>query len=192
MTSNRSRASAILRPFTLVLASCLVGTLSSPAAAGEDCIVIENFEKASVGEFPAEWKVRKDAAKKAYTVQEEAGKRFLRARSEGIGVQAAKQFEWNLDEYPILSWRWRPIEFPKGSDERQSSRNDSVLAVYLLIPYSNVRGPRAVKYIWSEQAPVGESLESNMGLTKVRVLRSGRSNANAWTEERVDVRIGNQ
>ena len=114
--------------------------------------------------------------------------RFLHAHAQGLGAQAAKQFEWNLDEYPVLSWRWRPTEFPKGADERKSSLNDSALAVYFLVPYSNIRGPRAVKYIWSEQVPAGTSLESNMGLTKVRVLRSGRAGLNAWADERVDVR----
>jgi hypothetical protein len=169
-------------------ATLVLSLLPTFAVAEEDCIVIENFEKSVVGQFPADWKVRKDDAKKAYTVMEEGGVRFLRAHAEKLGLQAATQHEWNLDEYPILAWKWRPIEFPKGGDERNSSANDSALAVYLLVPYSNIRGPRAVKYIWSEQVPVGTLLESNMGLTKVRVLRSGRSGLNTWTEERVDAR----
>ena len=178
---------------SFALSSCLLvlaAALSLPriAFAGEDCITIENFEKAAVGEFPPDWKVRKDIAKKDYVVEEEDGRRFLHAHSEGLGVQAAKQFEWNLDEYPILAWRWRPVDFPNGGDERESARNDSVLAVYLLVPYSNIRGPRAVKYVWSAVAPVGTQLESNLGLTKVRVLRSGTAGKPAWTEERVDVR----
>ena len=43
----------------------------------------------------------------------------------------------------------------------------------MLVDYSRVRGPRAVKYIWSERVPVGTHLTSNMGLTQVLVLRSG-------------------
>jgi hypothetical protein len=175
--------------FRSVLCVQLLLTLLVPVhgSAADDCIVLEDFRSAAIDQFPAQWKVRKDAAKTAYTVQEESGLRFLRARAENLGMQAAKQLEWNLDEYPILRWKWRAVEFPKGGDER-SSRNDSVLAVYLLVPYSTIRGPRAVKYIWSEQVPVGTSLESNMGLTKVRVIRSGRSAQNTWKEERVDAR----
>lgn len=116
--------------------------------------------------------------------------RFLHAHSERLGVQAAKQFQWNLDEYPILRWRWRAVEFPANADERDSKRNDSVLAVYLLVPYSTIRGPQALKYVWSGQAPVGTALESNFGLTKVRVLRSGPRDANSWINERVDAMAG--
>jgi hypothetical protein len=45
-----------------------------------------------------------------------------------------------------------------------------------------------VRSPWSEKAPVGTKLESNMGLTKVRVLRSGASGVHQWREESVDAR----
>jgi len=174
-------------PLRGLIAAALIAISLSSAHAG-DCIELENFATAKLGEFPADWKVRKDAGKQAYKVQEESGARYLRAHSQGLGLQAAKSVEWNLDEYPFLTWRWRPTAFPTGGDERESARNDSVLAVYLLVPYSNIRGPRAVKYVWSERVPVGTQLESNLGLTKVRVLRSGTTGKDSWTEERVDVR----
>lgn len=175
---------------TRLLALMAIGWIAScaPAAAAEDCIPIETFASTKLEAFPDGWRVRKDSGKATYTVKEESGSRFLRASSKGIGLQAAKSFEWNLDEYPVLRWRWRPVEFPKESDERDSGRNDSVLAVYLLVPYSTIRGPQAVKYVWSEKAPVGTKLESNMGLTKVRVLKSGTAGKNAWSEEQADAR----
>jgi hypothetical protein len=58
----------------------------------------------------------------------------------------------------------------------------------VLVPHAKVRGPKAVKYIWSERVPVGERLSSNGGLTQVRVQRSGRDGADAWQEERVNAR----
>jgi hypothetical protein len=157
-----------------------------PAAASE-CIVIDDFAKARVGEFPADWKPRKDAGKDVYRVREEMGLRFLRAASKGLGIQAVKQFEWDLGAYPLLAWSWRPREFPRGGDERDSSTNDSALAVYFFVPYSRITGPKAVKYIWSEKVPVGTHLNSNYGLTQVLVLRSGAPGQDEWVEERVNV-----
>jgi DUF3047 family protein len=167
----------------LVLIVLLARTAAQPA-----CRTIDDFSKAKVGELPADWKLRKDSAKETYRVAEEAGIRFLRATAKDLGVQAAKEYEWDLGAYPMLVWSWRPIEFPKGGDERDSKSNDSVLAVYMLVPYSRVRGPKAVKYIWSQKVPVGTQLESNMGLTKVRVLRRGAPEKKGeWVEERVNV-----
>jgi hypothetical protein len=111
----------------------------------------------------------------------------LRGSAKGQGIQAAKQHEWDLNAFPVLAWSWRPVEFPKGANE-QSGKNDSVLAVYLMVPHSKVRGPKAVKYIWSERVPVGTRLESNGGLTQVRVLRSGTAGKGEWVEERVNAR----
>jgi hypothetical protein len=178
----------------LVLALPLVATVvlltpgaRDPAAQTSECIVIADFSKNKVGEFPSDWRVRKDEGKGVYSVREEAGKRFLAAISQGLGIQAAKEQEWDVTRYPVLVWEWRAREFPRGADERESATNDSVLAVYMLVPHSRIRGPKAVKYVWSEKVPRGTHLTSNMGLTQVRVLRSGTTGKGEWTEERVNV-----
>jgi hypothetical protein len=174
----------------VALAGLIMLGIGASFVASEDreCQVIEDFGRAKIGEFPADWKPRKDAGKTIYSVQEEGGVRFLRAVARGLGIQAARQHEWDLTTYPVLAWSWRPREFPRGGDERESATNDSVLAVYMLVPYSRTVGPKAVKYIWSERVPVDTHLTSNMGLTQVRVLRSGTAGKDEWKEERVNVR----
>jgi DUF3047 family protein len=160
----------------------------APSAQTGECVTIADFAKNKVGEFPSDWRVRKDEGKGVYSVREEGGKRFLAAESKGLGIQAAKERAWDLNQYPVLAWSWRPREFPRGADERESPTNDSALAVYMLVPHSRIRGPKAVKYIWSEKVPVDTNLRSNLGLTQVRVLRSGTAGKGEWTEERVNVR----
>jgi hypothetical protein len=176
----------LLLPLALVMA--VVSRPGAPVEAQPECLTIEDFAGGKVGEFPPDWKPRKDAGKDVYAVQEEGGRRFLRAVARGLGIQAARQHEWDLDAYPVLAWSWRPIEFPRGADEREARTNDSVLAVYLLVPYSRIVGPRAVKYVWSERVPAGTRLSSNYGLTQVRTLRSGTARKGEWVEERVNVR----
>lgn len=174
--------------FALLLGGVLVADAPPTGAqATGDCKVIDDFSKAKVGELPPDWRVRKDAGKEVYTVREEGGRRFLHAHAKGLGIQAAKEYAWDLKAYPVLAWSWRPREFPRGADEKDG-KNDSVLAVYILVPYSRVVGPKAAKYIWSEKVPAGTRLSSNNGLTQVRVLRSGTDKKDQWVEERVNVR----
>jgi hypothetical protein len=174
------------RAFALVAATLLL-VLPPVVSAQGDCVTLDDFKKAKVGEFPTDWKARKDAGQKVYTVAEENGLRFLRAVSQGLGIQAGRETKgWDLSERPVLAWSWRPRQFPKGADER-TSKNDSPLAVYMLVAYSRVAGPKAVKYIWSERVPVGTHLTSNNGLTQVRVLRTGHPSGTGWIEERVNV-----
>jgi DUF3047 family protein len=187
VAAARPPARRVLR-LVLILAAAPALAPAAPPAAPADCIVLDDFSRASVGEFPGGWEARRDEGKTVYRVSEEGGRRFLRALSEGLGIQAGRPTEsWNLATHPVLAWSWRPRRFPRGADERQAATNDSALAVYVAVPHSKLRGPRAVKYIWSERVPVGTALSSNSGLTRVRVLRSGLpASPDAWVEERVN------
>ncbi len=182
----RTRAAVLAAAWLAVGVAPAVAQPPAQPAMSPQCITLEDFAKATVGEFPTDWKPRKDAGRDVYRVLEEQGLRFLRAASKRLGIQAAKQVEWDLDAYPMLAWSWRPRQFPRGADERDASTNDSALAVYLLVPYSRIAGPKAVKYIWSEKVPVGTHLTSNYGLTQVLVLRSGDPGKDEWVEERVN------
>lgn len=152
-----------------------------------ECVAVDDFSRGTVGDFPVDWKPRKEEGRPVYSIREEDGRRFLHAASRGIGIQAGREVSWDLDAYPILAWSWRAVEFPKGSDERKSSTNDSAVSVYALFP-----GPmgtvKSVKYIWSRVVPVGTRLTSSAGSTQVRVLRSGTDQAGQWLEEQADVR----
>lgn len=189
MAPRLHRGNGMTRALSAVVAALLLlPAVSSPAlGAQSDCVTLEDFKASRVGEFPAGWKARKDAGEQVYAVAEERGVRFLRAVSRELGIQAGRETkDWDLAARPMLAWSWRPRQFPKGADER-TSKNDSALAVYLLVEHSRVTGPKAVKYIWSERVPVGTHLTSNNGLTQVRVLRTGPAARGGWMEERVNV-----
>jgi hypothetical protein len=179
------------RLLALVVAALLAAPVVTPgsrAVAQGDCVTLEDFANAAVGELPSSWKARKDAGRQVYKVAEQGGVRFLRAVSRRLGIQAGRETQgWDLAARPVLAWSWRPRQFPKGADERDPARNDSALAVYMLVDYSRVAGPKAVKYVWSERVPAGTHLTSNSGLTQVRVLRTGAPQGGGWTEERVNV-----
>ena len=172
-------------PVRLVIALLAAALLAEPVGA-QECVTVENFSKGKVGEFPSDWKPRKDAGREVYSVQEMDGLRFLRARAKGLGIQAAKQYEWDPKAYPMLAWSWRPIEFPAGSDERQSKTNDSAVSVYAVFPHTPW-SVKTIKYIWSAVAPEGTRLSSSAGLTQALVIRNGTDRKGGWTEERVNI-----
>jgi hypothetical protein len=167
--------------FAALVCGALVGS-----AAAEECVIVDDFAKGKVGEFPPDWKPRKESGRPVYSIQEVDGRRYLHALARSIGIQAARQHEWDPKVYPILAWSWRPLEFPAGSDERQSKTNDSAVSVYAVFPHSPF-AVKSLKYIWSAVVPVGTHLTSSAGLTQARVIRSGTSPKGEWTEERVNV-----
>ncbi len=172
-----------MRWLALAILAVLTLPTGTPAA---DCIVLEDFSRAAVGQFPADWKPRKDSGRPVYAVRDEGGRRFLAAMSEGIGVQAAREQPWDIAAYPVLAWAWRLKEHPRGADERQSKTNDSALAVYAVWPHSSV-SLKSLKYVWSAVVARGTALTSSAGLTQVKVLRSGDAPRGEWVEDRVNV-----
>jgi hypothetical protein len=169
----------------LLLLVCSFGAGRGAAFAAE-CVSLDDFSAGRVGEFPPEWKPRKESGRPVYSLREEDGRRFLRAVARRIGIQAGREVTWNLETYPILAWSWRPIEFPTNSDERKSGTNDSAVSVYAVFPTSPI-SVKSLKYVWSRVVPTGTHLTSSAGSTQVRVLRSS-SQVGKWADEQVNVR----
>jgi len=167
----------------------LVALAAAPAgvpAANGPCRVVADFSKGAVGAFPEGWRPREDRAREIYRVLEEGGLRFVRAAAEGTGLQMGFEFDWDLTTHPVLAWKWRPRIFPDNADERESGRNDSALGVYAVFPHSPVT-VKTVKYVWSRIVPVGTTASASRGLTRMRVLRSGKPADDGFVPEAVDV-----
>jgi len=173
------------RPLTRLLVALVLAAAPAVAVADE-CVRVEDFSKGQVGEFPPEWKPRKESGRGVYSIREQNGRRFLHAAARGLGIQAALQHEWDVTVYPVLAWSWRPIEFPAGSDERDAKTNDSALAVYAVFPHT-AWSVKSLKYIWSAVVPVGTHLTSSAGLTQALIRRSCTAGKGEWIDERVNV-----
>ena len=164
----------------------------------QECTVLEDFSGSKSNSFPAGWKPREEAGKNVYVLAKDGDMFFVRARatdgkSSGNGSEADRPVKWNIEEYPILSWKWRPRVFPRGGEE-QNGKDDSVLGVYVgFCPPDDVtvceravkgqlglsdrislsrlyltKGAGSLKYIWSEQLSKG--LEFERGGKAVKVL----------------------
>ena len=155
-------------------------------------IVIDDFETSDEGGFPLTWKAwRGDdgLARGMYSIQEEDDNRFLHADDDGSSIIIRKKLsEWDANEYPVLSWRWRARVLPEDGDERIGSRNDSSVAVYVVLDQNFIGVPKTLKYVWSTTLPVGTyHRREGIGRPHVIVLESGTKKLGQWVEESVDV-----
>ena len=209
------RRSAVRVRLLSIAIGAIVGALAVPLRA-EECIVLENFASSTLNSFPSGWTPREEAGKTVYVVVKDGDMLFVRARatgtrSAGNGIEADRPVKWNLEEYPILRWQWRPRIFPRGANEH-TGKDDSALGVYIgFCPPEDLdlcerslkgklslsdrvvlprlllaKGVGSLKYIWSERLPKG--FEFDKGRKAVKVLESGApTNRDRWVQERVDV-----
>jgi hypothetical protein len=167
----------------LVLLFPLTGCIHS--ASAESSIII-SFEGSEVGKPPAGWVSRNGKVQDVYSVRSEDSQRFLHADAQGTSVQIGLERKWSLQDLPVLEWRWRAVQFPSNTDERNKGKDDSVLSVYVL--FGSYPFYHAIKYVWSDTLHEGMSFDSPFSSrTKMIVLESGRALAGKWVVERRNV-----
>lgn len=155
-------------------------------------IVIDDFDDLDLEEFPKSWKAWRgddELAREIYTIKEEEENRYLQAIDDGSSIIIRKRLRmWDANEYPILSWRWRARILPEAGDESVGSKNDSSVAVYVVLDQNFIGVPKTLKYVWSTTLPVGTyHRRDGIGRPHVIVLESGKEKLGQWVEESVDV-----
>jgi hypothetical protein len=151
---------SVIVPGSLLLLSLILGfhnVDSLHAADMPKILTIEDFSQGVIGQFPDDWGVWKDRDKNRpnyYTVEEEAGNKFLHADSHDQDIIIGKEFRWKLKDYPILNFRMRVHAFPPRGDEIDGPV-DSAAAIYVVFSQNFFGIPKIIKYVWSSTLPVG-------------------------------------
>ena len=177
------RLVGVLAFFFLVTGIVAVGVLAGDEAAG--IRQVEDFSRFKAGTFPEGWKARGGDGSKVYRVKADR-ESYLEAKAISSAVTIAKKFEYDLKEYPFLSWQWRVLELPRGGDERYKKTGDSAAGIYVI--FKGLIRPDNIKYVWSASLPVSTTTKSPYNSkTKIVVLRNQSSPLRTWVSEKVNV-----
>jgi hypothetical protein len=179
-----------MRFFPIVLALVCAVAPQALAVDGTSFILVEDFDSAKPQQFPARWRARDaQTAERVYKVVSENGEQFLHAVAKAQSAQIALAVRASCEQYPVLTWRWRIAELPKGGDERDATTNDSAAGVYVVFKGSfGGLIPRALKYVWSAREPRGAAFPSpGYSTAQIVVLESGTDGAGQWRTEKVNV-----
>lgn len=182
--------------------------IPSSGSGKGDRIAIGKFvaDKESDGS-PKGWKTVTyfNVSPTSYRVVKYRGEYFLKA--EGIGTSSClfREVKAEIEDYPVISWRWKISNVIRQAVETRRDRNDSAARVivvfetepetlptwygieYLLrrlISRNEPSGPR-IEYIWGNRIEK-ERIFDNPSLkhSKVIVLESGERKAKQWVREK--------
>ncbi len=112
----------------------------------------------------------------------------------------------NLDETPILAWKWRSDNAPAPTDLSRDSGEDRALSLYVAFPHEPERATfreslqysmlrlargsdapgRILDFVWGGMRPQGTLLKRS-GTGALRILRTPDAPVDTWLEERVDI-----
>jgi len=169
----------ILRRTVLWLAGIL---LFSVAAAALDGIVIADFSAGvnSAG-IPKGWELKEKSGKAVFKIVKSSDIHALWLRSVDTSFSMQKKVNIDLKQYPVLAWKWKVTQLPKGGDFRRSKTDDQ--AAQLFLAFSKTR---AIVYIWDATAPQGlidDAASPPFMTIKAVVVRSGSGETGKWLSE---------
>lgn len=149
---------------------------------------IELFERYKTGQFPTyfkSWPLQRGKAKQVYSVQEEGNNLYLAAEDrQNFSAQIFKEFDWKIEAYPYLKWRWRARILPEGAAENSGETNDSACGVYVV--FGKTTGT-ALKFTWSTTLPVGTIYEKKPRELSMKILDSGSKQLNQWRSHSINI-----
>jgi hypothetical protein len=111
----------------------------------------------------------------------------IRASSQGAASGLFYEQRIDLDATPWLSWRWRVERFPAVADERVKAGDDFAVRVYVVVRDGWTRlSSKAISYVWSQQAGVGQRWPNPFAGDKAMMLalRNQRSDGGWMSEKR--------
>jgi len=157
--------------------------------------VIDGFAGAEPGAFPSEWsapdddETRRARSLEMYVVKDVDGRRAIHAQYAQEAITIGRETpEWDLEEYPVLSWEWKVVTLPKDADETQSARNDSAAGVYAIWDVGFPFYVDGIKYAWSTTLAPGTRNDKRFGHDQLLVVEGGEEHAGRWQRVHVNVR----
>ena len=178
-----------MSPWRSILLIFVLVTFGGTATANPARNVIDDFESYKIGRMPASWRTwpfQRGKAGQIYMVTQEKGNRFVRANDEwDLSTQMFLNFHWDVDDDPLLSWRWRANKLPTNAKESDDTKNDSACGLYVTI--GKFEG-HAIKYVWSTTLTPGQTVTRKEGKLKIVVLDSGKKHVGEWGEHTINVK----
>ena len=179
----------VFRAVIIIIAFSFL-TATSLFAGDENIMVIDKFssDKDSNG-IPLGWKLEEREGKAEVGIEEEEDNFYLRFVSRNSSFGLKKKLKFKIEDFPILSWRWKVSKLPEGGDVRKKSTDDQAAQVYVAFPkFPATINTRLIGYIWENEAPKGSMVTSKRwSKLKYIVLRDKTDQLNQWVMERRNV-----
>jgi hypothetical protein len=163
---------------------CLSVLLLAAASLAGDVILIDDFEAG----LRDEWEEKTFMGRTIYSVVEDNGSQVLRAESHASASGLIFRMDFDLREYPILTWRWKVENILEEGDETSKDGDDYAARVYVIFPHWFPPRTRSINYIWANKLPQGEYIPNPFFRNAVMVaVRSGSAEVGRWHTERRNV-----
>ena len=168
----------------LFLNFCVLSALAGTVLAAPDVRHIGSFADSGL----AGWSAKIFKGETEYRIVEDDGQKVLQARSQGTASGLVFEAEYEPQEYPILSWRWKVGNIIAKGDSRTKAGDDYAARIYVVFPHWFFPKTKTLNYIWANRLPKG-MVQANAftGNAMMIAVESGGERVGEWLTERRDI-----
>jgi hypothetical protein len=162
---------------------CL-SVLAVAVSSAPDAIHIGSFAESGL----AGWSVKSFKGETEYHIIEDGGQKVLQARSQAAASALLFEAEYDPQEYPILTWRWKVGNIIAQGDSRTKAGDDYAARIYIVFPHWFFPKTRTLNYIWANRLP-REAFQASAytGNSMMIAVESGGERVGEWLTERRDI-----
>ncbi len=168
----------------LFLTLCLLAALAVAVLAAPDVMHIGSFADSALDG----WSAKIFQGETEYRIVEDSGQKVLQARSQAAASALLFEAEYDPQEYPILSWRWKVSNTLAKGDSRTKAGDDYAARIYIVFPHWFFPKTRTLNYIWANRLP-REAFQASAytGNSMMIAVESGGERVGEWLTERRDI-----
>ncbi len=184
------------------------------AETGQDLDLGLSAEDFQEGNIPEGWTLRKrlmgptKRAQARWTVSD--GQPAVMLHSKGALTFLEKQVDIDLQQFPVVSWKWKVENVLEGIDERTLAGDDHPIRLFFVFEtdvskqsiwlrlkrflyldhfHGHAMGGRLTEYLWSSHLPAGEILpDPGKPWQKLMVVEGGPEKLGQWLSYRRNLR----
>ncbi len=131
-----------------------------------------------------EWEEKVFRDRTSYLVEYDGDEGFLHAKSEQSASGYYYRIEFDAEEYPLMSWRWKAVRFPKKRGFRDIEEDDYAARVYVIFLTRFFPLSKCLEYVWDETIPEGTIFSHPRTKNiKLFVVQSGKNKRGEWVFE---------
>jgi hypothetical protein len=130
---------------------------------------------------PEGWELSEKSGRASFSLTNVDGLNALVMRSANTSFSIQRQVQVDLEQYPILTWKWKVTKLPSGGDFRKTKTDDQAAQLFVALSKT-----KAIVYLWDTTAPEGLIADAPAPPTmriKAIVMRSGPSQTGRWITE---------
>ncbi len=146
--------------------------------------LIDDFESG----LSRQWERRDFKGQTLYRIVATDGGHCLMAQSDAAASGLIYRLQYDLRDYPVLSWRWKVENILVKGDASRKEGDDYAARIYVVFPHWIPFKTRSINYIWANRLPRGSHRPNVFYDRAIMVaVQSGAKNVGRWVTERRSV-----